>query len=258
MTTRMRLLGAVAAFLAAGTWAYAQTTPPTTTTPAATVQGPPPAPVAVGQPVAAQIGVDTAQQALKAVAVSNFSDAGMWIGSMPLDEGLIELRGLVGRPAGVKPLPDEVKLGIAGANNTVLGGKVTFFRRGFNRFSILAYRPLPVEGVVKTVSVWVVGRNTNNVLKLVVEDQDGHVADLSFGPLNFMGWKELTVAIPPSLVQTNYRRSFISGINILGFVVDCNPLEDYGSYYIYFADMRAVTDLFGLQQRATDDMSDNW
>ena len=247
MTTHMKMLGALAAMSIATAAAYGQN-----------VQPPPPNPVVVGEPVAAQIGVDTAQQALKEVSVTKFEDPGLWVGSMPLDEGLITLRGLPGHPANAKPIPDEQKLGIAGPDNTVLGAKVTFFKRGFNRFAIMAIHPLAVEGIVKTVSVWVVGRNTNHVLKLVVEDQEGHVADLSFGRLNFMGWKQLTVAVPPTLVQSNYRVSFISGINILGFVVDCNPLEDYGTFYVYFDDMTAVTDLFGLQQRSADDMSDAW
>jgi len=246
MTTHMRRLGALAAMFIAAAYAYGQ------------VQSPPPNPVAVGQPVAAQIGVDTAQQALKTVSVSKFEDPGLWFGSMPLDEGLIMIRGMPGHPADAKPIADEQKIGITEPDNTVLGAKVTFFKRGYNRFSVLATHPLPVEGIVKTVSVWVVGRNTNHVLKLVVEDQDGHVADLSFGPLNFMGWKQLTVAIPSSLVQNNFRVSFISGINILGFVVDCDPLEDYGNFYLYFDDMTADTDLFGLQQKAADDMSDAW
>lgn len=246
MTTYVRKLGALAALLIAAAYAWGQ------------VQSPPPNPVVVGEPVAAKIGIDTAQQALKEVYVSQFHDAGLWQGSMPLDEGLITLRGLPGHPAGAKPIPDEQKIGIAQPDNTVLGAKITFFKRGFNRFSILAIHPLPVEGIVKTVSVWVVGRNTNHVLKLVVEDQDGHIAELSFGRLNFMGWKQLTVAVPPTLVQNNYRVSYVSGINILGFVVDCNPLEDYGTFYIYFDDLTAVTDLFGLQQKTSDDMSDAW
>ncbi len=215
-------------------------------------------PVSPGEPVAAQIGVDTAQQDLKEVSVDKFEDPGFWNVSMPLDEGLIMERGLPGAPANRKPIPEEQKLGINEQDNTVLGVKVTFFRRGFERFAITPTHPIPVEGIVKTVSVWVVGRNTNHILSLIVEDQAGQVAELPFGTLNFTGWRQLTVAIPPGLVQQDYHYGDRSGLKIDGFVVDTAPLEAFGTFYIYFDDMTAVTDLFGEEKRSSDDMSDAW
>jgi hypothetical protein len=35
-------------------------------------------------------------------------------------------------------------------------------------------------------------------------------------------------------------------------------METYGSYYIYFDDLRAVTDLFAENNRDVDDMADAW
>ena len=71
-------------------------------------------------------------------------------------------------------------------------------------------------------------------------------------------WKKLTVAIPPTVLQDEFHYAGRSGIQITGFQIDTDPLDSYGTYYIYFDDLRAVTDLFGETKRDTDDMSDGW
>jgi hypothetical protein len=47
-------------------------------------------------------------------------------------------------------------------------------------------------------------------------------------------------------------------LKVLGFKVECDPVETFGSYYIYFDDLRAVTDLFAEDSRDPDDMVDFW
>jgi hypothetical protein len=84
------------------------------------------------------------------------------------------------------------------------------------------------------------------------------VAKIPIGKLNFVGWKQLTVAVPQSVVQTDYHYSDRSGVDVEGFVVNTAPLEAYGTFYMYFDDMTAVTDLFSQEQRSPDDMSDAW
>ena len=77
------------------------------------------------------------------------------------------------------------------------------------------------------------------------------------GTLNFIGWKKLTVAIPPASCRRNIttrpQRNPDHGVR-----VETDPLDSYGTYYVYFDDMRAVTDLFGESKRDSDDMSDGW
>jgi hypothetical protein len=212
----------------------------------------------VSQPNPAQIGQDQAQQLLKEISVSKFEDASFWTAAMPLDQGLVTLRRLEGGPRGKQPIPDEQKVGIIEADKYVLGIKAQFYKRGPSYFTISPVNPLPIEGIVKTLSVWAVGRNYNHVLKVLIQDYLGRQMELTLGKLNFMGWKQLTVAIPPSIVQTEYHFTYQSGIKVLGFRVECDPLEDYGTYYLYLDDMRAVTDLFAESKRDVDDMVDSW
>lgn len=212
----------------------------------------------VGEPAAEEIGVDSAQQNLKEVSITKFEDAGFWVSAMPRDQGLTELRRLPGGPLDKEPIPGEEEVGIAESDQYVLGMKVYYYRRGLNEFSLFPVRPLPVEGITKTLSVWVVGRNMNHMLSVIITDYFGNRAEITMGKLNFSGWKKLTVAVPPSIVQRDYHYGDRMGIKVLGFRVKTDPLEAFGTYYIYFDDLRAVTDLFAEDSRDPDDIPDVW
>jgi len=212
----------------------------------------------VGEPNAAEVGVDSAQQNLKEVSVSKFEDAGYWYSSMPRDEGVAVLRRLQGGPMDKQLIPGEEEVGLQELDRFVLGMKVQFYRRGLNSFAIFPSRPIPIEGITKTISIWVVGRNTQHRLSMLVEDFFGNTAQITMGELNFSGWKKLTVAVPPSLRQRDWHYNDRMGIKILGFLVNTDPMESYGTYYIYFDDLRAVTDLFAAENRDPDDMADVW
>lgn len=211
----------------------------------------------------ALIGKDSAEQKLKEVSVEKFESEGTWAAAMSADEGVIKGRLFDGSPASKKVIADEEGKNVP--DTKVYGVKVDYFRRGYNSFSISAIKPLPVEGIAKTLSVWVVGRNYNHTLKLILEDYWGKRFELYMGKLNHSGWKLMTVAIPPQnpdgksgIIQKDYHYSTRMGLKVVGFKVECDPMDAYGSYYIYLDDMRVVSDLYEMSARDTDDMYDNW
>lgn len=217
----------------------------------------------VGTPNPEKIGVDSAQQMLKEVSVDKFEAAGFWLSDMSTDEGYTTTRLFEGGPSGKKPIEDEKNLNLP--DKYVLGTRVDFLRRGYTSFTIYPTRPIPIEGIAKTISVWVAGRNYNHTVKVLVQDFFGRRYELFLGRLNFQGWKKLTVAVPPQsgdgqsgIVQRNYHYNNQMGIKVTGFKIECDPMEAYGSYYIYFDDLRAVTDLFAENSRDPDDMVDSW
>jgi hypothetical protein len=210
-----------------------------------------------------RLGIDEAQQLLKEVSVEKFEHDGYWRSTMSPDEGYPASRLFAGSPAGKQPLPDEEGMDIP--DRYVLGTRIDFIRRGYNSFTIYPTRPIPIEGITKTISMWIAGRNFNHEIKILIQDFFGRDYEIYMGRLNFQGWKKLTVAIPPQaedgisgVVQRNYHYNNQMGIKITGFRIDCDPMESYGSYYIYFDDLRAVTDLFAEDNRDADDMSDAW
>ncbi len=211
-----------------------------------------------GSPNANQIGVDSAQQKLQEVSVSKFEDAGLWYGVMAADEGIIQLRRFEGSPLDKEPVEGEVEAGIQEPDDNVLGAKVSFYKRSLSTFSIRPVRPLPIEGITKTLSVWVAGRNTNHILQLEISDHFGNIAYINMGKLNFVGWKKVTVSVPPTIVQRDYHYNNKMGITIQGFNILCDLDETYGKYYFYLDDLRAVTDLFAEDSRDVDDILDSW
>ncbi len=223
----------------------------------------------VGNPDPNAIGIDTAQQKLQIVTVDKFEAAGFWNVYISPDAAVANGRLFAGGPAGKadEPKPEERYTGIDPkvADQYVYGVRTEFFRRGMHDLYILAQRPIPIEGITKTISVWVVGRNYNHTLKLIVSDFFNNQFELTLGKLNFQGWKKLSVAIPPQnpdgrtgIIQRNYHYNNQMGLKIVGFKIETDLMESFGSYYIYFADLRAVTDLFAEDSRDEDGMVDGW
>lgn len=216
----------------------------------------------IADPDASEIGNDSARQALREVSVDRFEREGSWNVHISSDDGVIAGRLFEGAPAAKEPLNDT---GNQEAEDTkVLGVKVEFFRRGKDSFYLQAARPIAIEGVTKTVSVWVCGRNMGHDLWLLVQDYNGNNFEIWMGSLEFSGWKKLTTAIPPSpdgthgIIQSSVYHGDKPGLRIVGFRVDCNPEDAQGAYYMYLDDLRAVTDLYDVENRDEDDMMDNW
>ncbi|GHU26398.1 flagellar filament protein FlaA [Spirochaetia bacterium] len=214
-----------------------------------------------------QIGQSTAQQYLKEVSLDKFEYDGYWKSVMSSDQGYTSSRLFDGKPAGSasEPIADEAALEIP--DRYVLGTRVDFLRRGYSSVTLYPTHPIPVEGITKTISIWVAGRNFNHELKILIQDFFGRQFELSLGKLNFQGWKKLTVAVPPQepdgingIVQRNYHYTNQMGIKVVGLKINFDPDEAVGTYYVYFDDLRAVTDIFYETDRSrdTDDMIDAW
>ena len=216
----------------------------------------------LSEPNPETVGADSAMMSLREVSVDKFEREGSWNVHMSPDNGVVAARLFKGAPAMKEPLAEDE--GKEDLDTQVLGVRVDFFRRGINSFNIMAGRPMPVEGTVKTVSVWACGRNQSHDMYLLIQDYFGRNYEVYMGNLGFSGWKKLTAVIMPSpdgehgIVQSSAYYGDKPGFKILGFRVDCNPIQAKGSYYLYLDDLRAVTDLYDLENRDEDDMLDNW
>jgi hypothetical protein len=214
-------------------------------------------PSTIGGADATLIGKDKANPQLQEISVTKFEDDGFWTGSMSRDDGFITLRKFEGGPAAKKPLDAEKNAQINEPDVYVLGVKVEHLHRAVTSFSVIPSRPISMPGVVKTISVWVAGRNVKHELYAMVNDQFGNTAKIPMGSLAFSGWRQLTGAVPPSIKQLNPRFAGRSGLTLQSFLIEADPEETYGVYYIYFDDLRVVTDMFIENKRDPDDMNDS-
>ena len=205
------------------------------------------------------LGQDVAQQRLQEISVTKFEESSLFNVSMSSDFGLTEFRRFEGSPADKEPIEAEANIGFGDMGNRyVMGVRADFYRRGRPTIMIEPTRPIAIPGLVKTMSVWVVGRNANHQLYLMVEDIRGSLKQIRVGEMNFSGWRKMTVAIPPGIEQQDPRVSDRTGLRFRGLMIRPDMMQAYGNYYVYFDDLRATTDLFGEEVRDPDDMVDGW
>lgn len=223
--------------------------PPTEVNPVNQAQGQSARPPIVGSD-------NPAYQRLQEVSVSKFEDPAAWRPFISGDFGYAVGRELEGGPQGKQPIANE-EGAFAESDTSVYGVKISFIRRGLTSITVEPVTPIPVDGLVKVVSVWVAGRNVPHKLSLVVRDQKGRLSKLYMGLLNFSGWKQLSVAIPSKVDQKSSLSTKV-GLQIIGFEIDTNLDDSRGTYYVYFDDMRAWVDFSAFEVAENDDPIDAW
>ena len=209
----------------------------------------------------------TANSKITEVRLSGFEDASFWRAAMPIDQGVITRQTRRGAPQDVINAEStntiskrDEKYGIPNtySKNKVLGVKVQYIARGHNWFSIRPIKPIVIEGICQSISCFIAGRNYKHLLKVIILDYFARERVLIMDKLNFIGWKELIVSIPEQIEQTDYHFPDKQGIKFNGFLISCDPLETLGIYYIYFDELRAMTDIFNETTKDLDDMIDGW
>lgn len=225
----------------------------------------------------------TQEASLYKVAVDTFERAGEWRATMPLEYGLITIKEIPGSP--IKTTKQELEkwqkegedvqavssYGQRGRNTKgsyfepekdfhrqVLGVRVDFMQRGYGWARIEPPFPIKLEGMVKGFEVWVNGRNKRHKLYLLLKDFYGEEKILEIGQLNFLGWKKMSVQIPYTIVQEDFRFSTRRGLTFLGFILQFHPEETAGKYYIYFDNIYVEISRFLEENRDEDDILDVW
>ncbi len=197
-------------------------------------------------------------ESIRGILLDNFEDADSWVGIMPRDWGLIFVQRREGGP-------DEIKKADPEKNKYSLGARVNFFKTGNAVFGVKPPRELDVPGIVKSLSVWVAGRNYSHVLYAIVRDITGQLHKIRLGrKLNFPGWNRLTGQIGEAIVQSDPRfaskRGKRRGLYVTSMYVECDMRETVGQYYLYLDQLEAQTDMFleDERNRDVDDMVDDW
>lgn len=210
-----------------------------------------------------EASVLTANSEITEIRLNGFEDASFWDVGMPIDQGIITKRSRIGHPQDLinekgKARDEKYAIPDTYSKEGVLGIKVEYISRGYNWFSIKPVKPVVIEGITQSISFWVAGRSYRHWMKILIKDFEDKDMIIPVDRLNFQGWKELVVSIPERVKQRDYHFVDKRGIKFNGFLIECDPVETYGSYYIYFDELRAVTDLFNEKTRDQNDMPDDW
>lgn len=192
-----------------------------------------------------------ASELVQTLLVDDFEAAGEWTAFVPRDYGIAIAIRREGAPMELETVKDR--------NKFVMGIKVEFMKRDWSWCSITPAKPLRIKGITKSISVWTVGRNYKHVLSFVFRDYLDKIKVLRAERMIWVGWKNVTVNIPDTIEQENYKISEERGLTFVGFRLDFEPDDILGRpFYTYFDYMTADVDLFSEKNQNPDDMIDNW
>jgi hypothetical protein len=103
---------------------------------------------------------------------------------------------------------------------------------------------IPMPGRLQTMDIWVWGSNFNYTLEAYFRDVNGNVHIIPMGSLNFQGWKDVYVKIPPNIPQAKRILPALAPLHFIKFRVWTPPTEPVADFRIYFDQFKVLTDTF--------------
>lgn len=133
-----------------------------------------------------------------------------------------------------------------------LGIHGRFDRRGYNWIDIYPTKAddpdlpfeLPIEGRLRSLDMWIWGANLNFYVELFLRDYQGVVHAIRFGDINHQGWKNFQVTIPRHIPQAKRILPRLASLTFVKFRIWTQPVERVGDFYVYFKQLKALTDTF--------------
>jgi len=132
-----------------------------------------------------------------------------------------------------------------------------FDRRGYNWIDVFPAVPgsgangedpqpfeIPVPGRIQYLDMWVWGSNLNYYMEAYFRDFQGVVHNLYLGSLKYQGWRNLRVKIPTSIPQSKRVLPRYAGLSFVKFRIWTTPGEMVNNFYVYFNQMKVLTDTF--------------
>ena len=159
------------------------------------------------------------------------------------------------RSAFVEAWPVQV-FGYTRPNDTPLrslGIHGQFDRRGYNwidLYPVSAENPdggpveITIPGTVQTIDCWVWGSNFRFYIEVYLRDFRGVVHALRLGDISYIGWRNLSVNIPNTIAQSRRTLPAHQSLTFVKFRIWTQPVERVDDFYIYFKQLKVLTDMF--------------
>jgi hypothetical protein len=134
-----------------------------------------------------------------------------------------------------------------------LGIHGKFDRQGYNwidLYPVLADDPderpyeISVPGKIQNMDVWVWGSNLRFYIEVYFRDYMGVVHALKLGDISYTGWRNLRVNIPTNIRQSRRVLPAHTGLSFVKFRIWTQPVERVDNFYIYFKQLKILTDVF--------------
>ncbi len=136
----------------------------------------------------------------------------------------------------------------------VLGINVKWDRKGYNNIEIIPVKkdddgnvvpnPISVPGRVQKLDLWVWCSDFDYYFEVHVRDTKGVIHVLNMGSLAKIGWNNFFTNIPSRIVQTGHYVPHLKSLELVKIVVWTKPIENVSDYYVYFDQIKVLTDTF--------------
>lgn len=165
------------------------------------------------------------------------------VGSKFITEGYPKIQYTEGMPHAVKVMNDDKE------NAKFIGIEFKFNRKGDNWVDIIPMKDgKPFEPVFKgnvhRLDMWVWGAGYYYDLEIIVRDCEGRTHTLSFGSVNFKGWKNLFVSVPKNIPQASRYLGNKNKMTFVAFRIRTAPSERVDGFKIFFDEFKALTDVY--------------
>jgi len=135
-----------------------------------------------------------------------------------------------------------------------LGLRGAFDRKGYNwidLYPVLADdsegtpAEIPIPGRVSEIDCWVWGSNLKYYLEIYLRDYRGVVHTIRFGNnIAYPGWRSIRVQVPSHIPQERRILPSYAGLTFVKFRLWTTPTENVDNFYVYFKQLRVLTDEF--------------
>jgi hypothetical protein len=131
---------------------------------------------------------------------------------------------------------------------------VKIYGKTGDTISIIPPKKLITDKHCRSISVWVYGKNFSGELSMLIKDSEGKVHRLSFGKLNFLGWRKLAVTLTDQISQEDKFLAQKRQVEIIKIIYKPANTERLPIWnYFYLDDITAR-----VREKYTDRQSDDW
>ena len=172
-----------------------------------------------------------------------------------------------GKPVGLDKRFDE-------SQKYALALKASFIKKGYNWIELYPVKvqgsvgqppdpntqgevtTLPLQGVVKSLDLWIWGGNYDYDFSFHLLDYKGYLHIVEAGNIEYVGWKIIQTAVPPYIPQAETQVPFLKPIRLVAIKLLASPEERVDQFYAYFDYMQVQTDVY-MERFNGDDLAEN-
>jgi len=103
---------------------------------------------------------------------------------------------------------------------------------------------IPIPGRLHNIDLWVWGANMRYYIEIYLRDYQGVIHPLKLGDIGYIGWRNLRVNIPGNITQSRRTVPAYAGLSFVKFRIWTQPVEKVNNFYIYFKQLKVLTDMF--------------